>query len=98
MKKYFLIATFFLISLSVFAQNFDSLISKIEKEQLLSQKNEILMLLFDGIEITTKHQLEEVKWKPNFYESKECITSDDDLFLANLLVLKLVIAVFLRIK
>ncbi len=68
MKKYLLIAAFFLISLSVFAQNFDSLISKTEKEQLLSQKNEILMLLFDGIEISNKHQLEEVKWKPNFYE------------------------------
>ncbi|WP_338792215.1 hypothetical protein [Bernardetia sp. MNP-M8] len=84
MKKYFLIAIFFLVSLSAFAQNFDSLISKTEKEQFLSQKNEILMLLFDGIEISNKHDLEEVKWKPNFYESKQNVISDEDFAYTHL--------------
>ena len=35
------------------------------------------MLLFDGIEISNKHQKNEVKWKPNFYEEKEYPSSDD---------------------
>lgn len=77
MKKYFLIAAFFLVSLSVLGQDFDSLISKTAKEQLFNQKNEILMLLFDGIEISNKHKKNEVKWKPNFYESKQFPSSDD---------------------
>ncbi|WP_375562635.1 hypothetical protein ACE193_08870 [Bernardetia sp. OM2101] len=78
MKKYVLVFSFFLFSFSVFAQNFDSLISKTEKEQFLNQKNEILMLLFDGIEITNQHQKNEVKWKPNFYENKQVVNFDDD--------------------
>ena len=78
MKKYFLIFSFFLLSFSVFAQNSDSIISKTEKDQFLSQENEILMLLFDGIEITNKHNQKQVKWKPNFYESKQFPSSDDD--------------------
>jgi hypothetical protein len=84
MKKYSLIFLFFLFSFSVFAQNFDSLISKTEKEQLLNQKNEILMLLFDGIEITNQHQKNEVKWKPNFYENKQFPSSDDGFFYTGL--------------
>ncbi|WP_338767599.1 hypothetical protein WAF17_06135 [Bernardetia sp. ABR2-2B] len=84
MKKYALTFLFFLFSFSAFAQNFDSsFVSSVgipttAKEQLLNQENEILMLLFDGIEITTKHQENEVKWKPNFYENKQPVTSDDD--------------------
>ncbi|WP_291728599.1 hypothetical protein [Bernardetia sp.] len=46
----------------------DSIQIKNTQVQLQTQKKEWLLRLFDGIEITTKHSLEEVKWKPNFYE------------------------------